>query len=534
VRRLEPARLYPFLWAAVPVLYRVDHSPGYATPGDLLEVLAALAVIIGAVYAAAALVFRRRAEGLLAPLCAGLAVLWLFEFDAIARGLPRAPHHLSFVALGLAAGTGTVLLVRWLSHRPGLLRTASNYLALAGALLVVRFAVSIGFDRMRVHEAVAHSALARDLARPIPGPPRAPSPPRDVYLIVLDEYANADVLREVFGFDNRPFLDRLRALGFRIPASVTSNYAHTTLSLPSLLNAAHIQRAGRELPDGSTDPTLMNVLLARSRVARFLQARGYRYIVFPSAWWGATRSNALADSEVHVWRGVDLRRELSRTELRRVVRRSTILDYVHRDEPWDGEFVRRTLDGVSRLPSVAGPVFAFVHVLNPHWPYVFDSSCRTPPRSAQGGDPRRSYIGQLRCLNGLVLATVRHLIRDSDVPPVIILQGDHGSAMRAHWIKTGRSRRAEAVPATAAWERFNAFGAYYLPDCGAAAFGDSVTVVNVMGNVLRGYFGADLAREPDDRYLSVEPDPFRFVRVDPAWLAGGRDPGAATHARARR
>ena len=50
-------------------------------------------------------------------------------------------------------------------------------------------------------------------------------------------------------------------------------------------------------------------------------------------------------------------------------------------------------------------------------------------------------------------------------------------------------------------------------------FGDSVTIVNVMGNVLRFYLGADLPREPDDMYLSVHRAPFAFKHVDFAWLA---------------
>jgi hypothetical protein len=267
----------------------------------------------------------------------------------------------------------------------------------------------------------------------------------------------------------------------------------------------------------------MNRLTADNRVARFLKRRGYRFILFPSMWWGSTQSSPLADSVVRVWAddGFALERELSRTELRRVLRRETILDYVHRDEPWDAEFVRRTLGGVARLPSVEAPVFAFVHLLNPHWPYVFDRECRLP-RRVGGRDPRAAYIGQLQCLNGLVLATVGQLIRDSKVPPVIVLQGDHGSAMRGHWIKMSRAARVENVPAGVAWERFGAFGAYYLPGGGAAAFGDSVTVVNVMGNVLRRYFGAELPQEPDARYLSVERDPFRFRRVETAWLSSGR------------
>jgi hypothetical protein len=42
------------------------------------------------------------------------------------------------------------------------------------------------------------------------------------------------------------------------------------------------------------------------------------------------------------------------------------------------------------------------------------------------------------------------------------------------------------------------------------AFGDTVTVVNVLGNVLRQYFGVDLPRQPDDRYLSLERSPYEF------------------------
>jgi hypothetical protein len=55
----------------------------------------------------------------------------------------------------------------------------------------------------------------------------------------------------------------------------------------------------------------------------------------------------------------------------------------------------------------------------------------------------------------------------------------------------------------------------------------------VLGNVLRYYFRADLPREPDDRYLAVEAQPYRFVRVDPAWVASG-DTARRPRARAGR
>jgi hypothetical protein len=44
-----------------------------------------------------------------------------------------------------------------------------------------------------------------------------------------------------------------------------------------------------------------------------------------------------------------------------------------------------------------------------------------------------------------------------------------------------------------------------------------VTIVNV----LRHNFRADLPREPDDHYVSVEAKPYHFVRVEPTWVAAG-------------
>jgi hypothetical protein len=380
VKRFELSALYPFLWALVPVLNRVQRNPGYVTLSDVAVVSAVILAIVGVLYLMAALLLGGGAEGRLSAICAFLGVLWFFGFNPVAGQLPHLPYHLSFVALALAGGTATVGLVVWLAHHPMPLRRTAAFLTLSGAILVIRLAVIIPVAHAHSHEIVVRSQLARDLARPIPGPAVVAPPMRDVYLIVLDEYANQAVLQTVFGFDNTPFLDSLRALGFYIPDAVSSNYAHTTLSLPSLLNAAHVYPAERELSPGSADPTLMDYLLARSRIARFLQSRGYRYVFFPSMWWGSTRSMPMADSVVDVWSGFHLQRELSRTEFRRNIRRSTIVDYLYRDEPADGYFVKRTLEVVGRLPALEEPVFAFVHVLNPHWPYVFDPSCRTPPR----------------------------------------------------------------------------------------------------------------------------------------------------------
>ena len=519
--------LYPFLYVMVRILGMADTNPGQFALDDLFVLLAATLGLTAAVYAVAVLVVRGRAEGGLAPLITFVAVVWLFGREQL-RALGVRARLDSHLAVALAALGLSMALVWWLGRRPKALRAVATFLTLTGGLLVLGFGAGVALDRLHERSAIASSAVAREFEQPIRGPAATPAPARDVYLILLDEYANGAVLHSVLGFDNRPFEDSLRALGFKVPAATGSNYTSTILSLPSLLNAAHVWKVERDLPPGSTDPTLVNHLLEGSRVARFFQAHGYRYVFFPSGWWSSTRTAPLADSVVHVWRGVDLARELSRTEFRRAVLRTTLFSYFQPDDPFDGDFVRRTLDAVARLPADTAPTFAFAHVLNPHWPFVFDRNCR-PPADLGGRDRRAAYVGQVQCLNGLVLAMVTKILRDSDLPPVILLQGDHGTALL-----NGNAQTAEEVVARAAWERFGAFGAYYLPGAGAPAMGDSITVVNVLGQVLRGYFGAELPPEPDDRYVSVEASPFHFVRVDPAWVAkGGSSAPAAIPAAAK-
>jgi hypothetical protein len=213
-------------------------------------------------------------------------------------------------------------------------------------------------------------------------------------------------------------------------------------------------------------------------------------------------------------------------ELERAVRGATILSYFNRSHRWEADHARRTLRGLAELAGEGeGPRFAFAHLLKPHDPYVFDRDCGVLGRQ-RDGDEVGPYIEQVECLNRLLLETVRGILAASKVPPVIILQGDHGTKL-LH--ATGYASAAE-VPPDAARERFGAFGAYYLPDGGAEAFGDTVTVVNVMGNVLRHYFGADLPRAGDEQYISPADFPYAFRRVDARWLAG--DAPAGPRARA--
>jgi hypothetical protein len=519
------ARAYPFLIALVPIMNYAANNPDQYAMGDLVFLLAMTVAACGVVYALASLAARGRAAPGLPAFVTLLYVAWFFGYRrgaGVLTGDPAHPPHLLLVPAGLLL---CAVLVWWIHRRGPLLHGLGRFLSLMAALLVGWSAFQVVRGWVRGERMVEQSGLVRELAQPIEGPATVPGPRRDIYLIVLDEYANGDVLRERFDFDNRPFEDSLRSLGFYVPRMVRSNYFHTLLSLPSLMNSAHLVDLEGEIGAKVKHPRLPNYLLEHSRVAGYLQQRGYEYVFFPSDWWHSTAASPPANLVFRAFGGFDLMRLMSAGELERTVRGITILSYFDRSHHWEAEHVRRTLDGMAHLAGVGtAPRFAFAHVLKPHNPYVFDRGCRVLPRQKEDDDVG-PYLEQVQCVNQLLLATVRRILAESTVPPIIILQGDHGTKL----LHATGYPTPEEVPPMAARERFGTFGAYYLPERGEEAFGDTVTVVNVLGNVLRHYFEARLPRAGDEQYMSPADYPYDFRRVDAHWLA--RDPLSGSKAR---
>ena len=515
---------YPFLFAVIPVLRLVVENPGWMDVSDAAAVVLAVLAVCGVVYGLVLLATRRWGRRLPALVLLGVVLaFWVYVRVASLAERRVGLSDSVLLPLWVAATVGSIW---WLARRPALLDRAERFLTLTSGMLVAWFLVSIGIAQYRTARALRESAVVQRLVEPIRVRPGAQvGPKRDIYLIVLDQYANAEVTGRLFGFDNHAFLDSLRQLGFVVPA-VHSNYCHTFLSLPSLLNSAHVAGLSGELGRQSVDRTLLDHLVRHSRAVSFVKSQGYRYVLFPPQSWEATLHDPRADVEFHVDHGSQPGRQVTRTALRQVLVKTSLLKFISfGSSQRNRDHVTRTLDGIAEIPKMPGPVFAFAHVMSPHDPYVFDRHCEParhqaePARHGAAGTKaqreKSEYVEQVQCVNRLVLDLVTTLLKTSEVPPVILLQGDHGTKTQLPY----RDRTPEQISLTGAKERLGAFGAYYLPDRGSEAFGDTVTIVNVLGNVLRSYLGADLPREPDDMYLSVHKAPLAFKRVDFAWLA---------------
>ncbi|HMH56072.1 MAG TPA: sulfatase-like hydrolase/transferase [Gemmatimonadales bacterium] len=524
MRRLR--LLYPFLFVVLPILTVLTRNPGGSTLADIAILIGVMLSACALAYAVVALVSGRGWASPVVPLVVLAGILWFYAYPALrslyrlARDTP-APLVVTAVTV-MALLLATAAAVRWLARRPQYLDRVTTFFALTGLLMVAWSGFRIAADQMAARKALRASHLARELAAPVlvnsAASPAVHGPRRDIYLIILDEYANSSVLQERFGFDNRQFEDSLRQLGFTIPRLIRSNYVHTLLSLPSLLNFSHLTQLGEELGDHNTDPTLPDYLMENNRTAAFLRAHDYEFLFFPSQWWISTQHNRNADWEFRTWSGFNPVREATRSDLRRAFLSTTPLALLHKNDAYDVDHLKRTLAAIEQVPSREKPTFALAHILNPHYPYVVDAGChplRTRPTGGWGQGRQDAYINQVRCLNTLLLRTVTTLLQRSAPAPIILLVGDHGT----NSLRYSDAKSAEAVSPAQARERFGAFGAFFLPGNGARQLADSVTLVNVVPKVLNHYFEAGIQLAPDKLYMSLEQTPYLFVEVDQASLS---------------
>ena len=508
---------YPILFAFALVLGIASRHAGQYQRSDLALVLivvglATASIVIGSL----AMMHRWERSPRTVPLAAGfamIAVAWFFFSAATQKVVAIVSSRLSrdvvFVPLGiLVTAAAMIWLLRQPSHR---LFAVSAFMTRFAVVLVAITALPVLFSETQASRIEKRSRLVRELALPLRTggpPPETNKPLRDIYLLVLDGHANARVLREVFGFDNSAFEEKLRALGFFVPRDMRSNYVQTYLSLASLLNASHLLQLSEDAGVTSKDKAIPTYLVKNNRAARFLKNQDYKYILFPSAWWAATANSPLADRQFDARRGFGFVSEVFRTELRLAVWRSSLLRFaVPRDSGSSSvaEHFLSTLRGLRDLPADPAPTFTFAHILLPHVPYVVDERCR-PLRNpiddsmeADTPEQRSAYINQVQCVDALVLDAVTALLRQSATSPIILIVGDHGPRFTDD---IGFYAHPEKVSTAFVRERFGAFGAFHLPAGGDTVFREPVTLVNVLGHVLRYYFNAELAPSSNDMYVS--------------------------------
>lgn len=330
----------------------------------------------------------------------------------------------------------------------------------------------------------------------------------DIYYIILDGYARADTLKEIFNYANTEFIEYLAGKGFYIASESRSNYASTFLSLASSLNMEYINYLSNPRGKRPNDLGAPYRMVRNNKVVDFLKSKGYKFILFGSG-WDATDHSKYANLEFHGGRCNEFLAVLIRTTMLRPFEFYLIKDDARKR-------LLYTFSELSEIPKIPGKKFIFAHIVCPHPPFVFgeDGEVVLKSEAMMGGyaiwGQKQNYLNQLIFLNKNIKIIIDKLISQSHPPPIIILQADHGSISTFSHIG---SNAAEEPTEDMLKERMRIFNAYYLPLGGQSLLYSHITPVNTFRLIFKFYFNVNYELLDDQVYYSDREHPFDFINV---------------------
>ena len=107
-------------------------------------------------------------------------------------------------------------------------------------------------------------------------------------------------------------------------------------------------------------------------------------------------------------------------------------------------------------------------------------------------------------INQKLRDVITSILENSAVPPIIILQGDHGPGAYYDMLELNDSCLAE---------RYSILNAYYFPDGDYQLLYPEITPVNSFRVILDTYFGTDLDLLDDKNYFAGWLSPYEFTDV---------------------
>jgi hypothetical protein len=331
----------------------------------------------------------------------------------------------------------------------------------------------------------------------------------DIYYIIPDGYAREDVLKTLYDLDNTEFLSFLESSGFYVASDSHANYDQTALSVSSTLNLDYLDGYARELGVDSQNRDVLYNAIDHSRLRQLLEAAGYTFVDINSgnpitqikdATYYLTPSRSLVINYFE-------REILANSVIGRVVENDLVDQYRAR-------LVNEFELGAS-LGWIESPKFVFIHIVAPHPPFVFDAAGNPvdPPELVMRDGSRYpgsredylyGYREQLLFVNHQLETMISAILAQSDMTPVIILQGDHGPGAYLDWSSADKSCIVE---------RTAILNAYLIPGVDPSELYAEITPVNTFRLVLNTILGTDYRMLPDRTYMPTWDMPYDFIDV---------------------
>ncbi len=511
-RMIKRGVVYPYLFLLYVILYLLSLNLDQIDPFQAVRPLIALCLItlLGML-----LLYAFFKDWQYAGYVVFLVLVFFFVFGHINRltqaRLPADPTSYQLVIILLWGLLLVILGLRPVWTRLGCAGWAVQLLTVSLTIAIL-IQASLGLGKLLRTNGNAPQQSDQVIAAPVADPVSLDCTKRpDIYYIVLDGYGRADVLEEMYGVDNSSFLTTLEQKGFYIANRSSTNYTQTIYSIPSALSFSYLNPE----PKSVSGSKYFLKLMVENRIMHMLKQCSYKTVALESGFFFTNHLEA----DVFLSGGTEL------NEFESLLLSGTPLDVLtealdlkvhentyrgHRDR------ILNSFEHLIQIPKMDSPKFVFVHILTPHPPFVFDSQGRPiePGGSYSLGDGenffgsweqyQQGYAGQVQFVNQRIEKTIDAILAKSATPPIIILQGDHGSGGFLDWRSPDRS---------CLWERSAILNAYFLPDDGKEKLYPNISPVNSFRVILNAYFGTNLELLPDKTYFTSHRLPRQIIDI---------------------
>lgn len=528
-----PLPVYPILLGLYPVVFlwsaNRTQQPAYVLLPALLMTLASVL----AVYLMGIVLLRSAQRAALVSTVLSFYTLSYGHFTGLLEKINlKLPEQ--YVLPSTALLTLAILMVMILRRagRAGLTRVL-NVVSIVLILFPLASAAPyyLAVSRQQRVQAQAEDEMAI-------APTASPLPQRDVYFILVDNYGREDVLQGAFGFDNSAMVAELKERGFIFPECAQSNYYHTAPAMASILNLDYLDTLGIEssVYETRAGSNKMTPLILDSLAIRKFRAYGYHVVTFRGFMGMIDIHNT--DTYVSFEEDTSYLQRLETTNFTNLYYETTVFDSgaeLYEDypnplveegydildpllpdetdqEPALEERFQKVFDqnlyafdALERIPTeIKGPKFVYAHLYSAHWPFMHnpDGSLRLPFSQKMTTE---GYVAGVEFTNNRLLAAIDSILANSEVEPIIILQGDHNNGWvgKVEW--SGK-------------DRVKILSAYYLPGGGQTLLREDITPVNNFRLVFKHYFGEPIELLPDKSYYL---DPLtKKTRVAPQTCIG--------------
>ncbi len=323
----------------------------------------------------------------------------------------------------------------------------------------------------------------------------------DVYYIILDEYGGPESMKYL-NYNNSQFYEFLKGKNFIIPEKSTSNYPMTHFSIPSSMNMEYVNYLSNIVGEDSKTFLPLREILYNSQVIKNFKSLGYDIVIFESGF--VPSENFIMVDDI-ICQG----QKIDSVLLDTITRTSMIGYFVERQG--EQNIRDRVNCAFSEIKTIGSnktdPIFAFVHILLPHPPYVFGPNGEAVipgnPISSETWNEKIAYLDQIKFVNKEIVKVIEKILSENE-KSIIILQSDHGSGFDGDWKNPDDSMILQ---------RLSILNAYYVPEISENEFYDNITPVNSFRVIFNNYFDGNYEILEDINYWNNGFRPFNFHDV---------------------